>query len=189
VSGFVSTGPDWYLMRGSGAVSLLLLTAVLALGIATSDRRRLPGLPRFATAGLHRSISLVAVLFLGIHVVTAVLDPYAAIRLVDLFVPFLAGRSPLAAGLGAVAFDLVLALIATSLLRERIAPRLWRLVHRLAYLCWPVAALHGVVIGSDRVSTWMLGVDLACVALLAGSLATRFAVRPSLPALVERTST
>jgi hypothetical protein len=29
---------DWYLLRATGVVSLLLLTLVLALGIATSNR-------------------------------------------------------------------------------------------------------------------------------------------------------
>lgn len=173
MNGFVSTGPDWYLMRGSGTVSLLLLTAVLALGIATSDRRRLPGLPRFATLGMHRSISLLAVTFLSIHVVTAIIDPYASIRIVDLFVPFLVGRYTMAAGLGAVAFDLVIALVATSLLRQRISPRVWSTVHWLAYMCWPVALLHGMFIGSDRWRTWMVAVDLTCVAAIGLSLAAR----------------
>jgi len=173
VSGLVGNGADWYLMRGSGAVSLLLLTSVLALGIASADGRRLPGLPRFATLALHRSIALLAVVFLAIHVVTAVVDPYASIRVVDVIVPFLAGRYPIAAGLGAVALDLVVALVVTSLLRHRLRPGLWSGVHRLAYLCWPVAILHGVAIGSDRGSTWMLAVDIACLGAIGGALAVR----------------
>ena len=78
-------------MRATGIVSLLLLTLVVALGIATSLRARLPGLPRGATVGLHRSASLLAVVFLAVHVLTAVIDPDAAVGLVSLVVPF-AGR-------------------------------------------------------------------------------------------------
>ena len=69
----------WYLMRGSGVVSLLLLTGVMALGIATFGGVRLGTMPRFATLALHRSVSLMAVVFLGVHVATAVIDPYAAV--------------------------------------------------------------------------------------------------------------
>lgn len=163
----------WYLMRGSGVVSLLLLTAVVALGIATADRRRIGSLPRFVTMSLHRSVSLLAVVFLAIHVSTAVIDPFASIRLLDVFVPFLAGRSPLAAGLGAIALDLLVALVVTSLLRARIGLRVWRFVHGLAYALWPVAFLHGIAIGTDKAALWMLGVDLVCAAVIAGSLALR----------------
>ncbi len=163
----------WYLMRGSGLVSLILLTVVVALGFATADRRTVGRLPRFVTLSLHRSTSLLAVVFLAIHVGTAIIDPYASIRIVDAFVPFMAGRYPLAAGLGAIALDLILALVVTSLLRERIGLRAWRVVHRAAYALWPVAFLHGLLIGTDRMSTWMLGVELACAAIVTGSIVLR----------------
>ena len=73
----------WFLMRGSGVVSLLLLTGVMALGVATRGSAKISSLPRFATLALHRTISLLSVVFIGIHVTTAVIDPYAAVRLVD----------------------------------------------------------------------------------------------------------
>ena len=79
----MSSKAVWYLMRGTGVTSLLLLTGVVVLGILTSRKTSLPTLPRFATMTLHRSISLLAVLFLGIHVITAVADPYAQVRLLD----------------------------------------------------------------------------------------------------------
>ena len=74
-------------MRGSGVTALLLLTGVLALGILTSRKTSLPTLPRFATMTLHRSISLLAMVFLAVHVGTAVLDPYAEVGLLDVVVP------------------------------------------------------------------------------------------------------
>ena len=40
---------EWYLMRGSGVVSLLLLTIVFGLGIATSKRFRPRNLPLYVT--------------------------------------------------------------------------------------------------------------------------------------------
>src|SRR5207342_1516588 len=62
----------WFLMRGSGVVALLLLTGVMALGVATTGGVRLGSLPRFGTLALHRSLSLLSVIFVGVHVGTAV---------------------------------------------------------------------------------------------------------------------
>ena len=62
----------WYASRATGVVTLLLLTAVVVLGILVNRQGRLPGLPSFAVTGLHRNISLLAVAFLVIHVVTAI---------------------------------------------------------------------------------------------------------------------
>ena len=87
MNGVLTAGPVWYLMRGSGVVSLLLLTAVSALGMATVSRWRPGRVPRFVTLGLHRNLSLLAVVFLAIHVLTAVIDPQASVRAVSVFVP------------------------------------------------------------------------------------------------------
>src|SRR6202034_4419819 len=69
--GITSSTALWYASRATGVVALVLLTAVVLLGIMVNRQRRLPGLPRFATTSLHRSLSLLAVVFTVIHVVTA----------------------------------------------------------------------------------------------------------------------
>ena len=139
----------WYLSRGTGAVSLVLLTAALVLGIVDVRRWSSPAVPRFAVDGLHRTVSLLVLLTLAIHVVTSVLDPFAPIRLVDAIVPFGSGYRPLWLGLGALAFDLLVALVVTSLMPRRIGHRGWRAVHWAAYACWPLALVHGLGTGSD----------------------------------------
>ena len=55
----------WYASRATGVVCLLLMTAVVLLGVLVNRQGRLPGLPRFAVTGLHRNLSLLAVLFLA----------------------------------------------------------------------------------------------------------------------------
>jgi sulfoxide reductase heme-binding subunit YedZ len=179
VNGALTSGPIWYLMRGSGAVSLLLLTAVSALGIATVSRWRPGRVPRFVTLGLHRNLSLLAVVFLSVHVLTAILDPDASVRAVAVIMPLPSARYGLWLGLGALALDIVLALVVTSLLRQRLAPRLWRAVHYLAYLAWPVALVHGAGIGSDAGSVWMLAVDAACIAVFGAAVVLRLLKAPS----------
>jgi methionine sulfoxide reductase heme-binding subunit len=150
----------WYLTRGTGTVALVLLTAVLVLGVLARGGRALPACPRFVTPALHRNLSLLAVFFLAIHILTAVADPYAPIRLVDAVVPFVSAYRSIWVGLGALAFDLLLALIGTSLVRERIGQRTWRVVHWAAYASWPVAVAHGLGTGTDASSTWLLALSV-----------------------------
>lgn len=149
------TSSLWYLSRGTGVVSLLLLTLVVALGIVTRSGRPLPGLPRFAVAAVHRSSSLLTVVFLGIHIVTLLFDKYAQLRLLDLVMPFRGTYRPLWLGLGTLASDLLIALVITSLLRHRLGPRGWRAIHWAAYAAWPVALLHGLGTGSDSGRLWL----------------------------------
>lgn len=184
MSVFANGNAVWFLMRGSGIVSLILLTGVMALGIATRGAVRLGSLPRFATLALHRSISLLSVVFIAIHVTTAVLDPYAVVRLVDVFVPFAAGSRPLFVGLGALAVDLMLALVVTGLLRERIGRRTWRAIHWAAYATWPLALVHAIGMGSDTSSVWLRAIGATSIAIVAGSVMWRLLRSPDGPAPV-----
>ena len=156
----------WYLTRGAGVVTLLLLTVSVLFGVATSVGWSWSRLPRFVVVALHRNVSLLVVVFVGIHVATMVLDGYVPIRWIDAVVPFIGAYHPLEMGLGALAFDLLLAVLITSALRARMTFESWRLVHWLAYVCWPIALLHGFLIGTDRREPWMLAIDAACVALV-----------------------
>jgi methionine sulfoxide reductase heme-binding subunit len=165
----------WYASRATGVVALLLLTAVLVLGILVNRQGRLPGLPRFAVTSLHRNFSLLAVAFIAIHVVTAVLDTYVSIPVSAGVIPFASGYERLWLGLGAIAFDLMLAMIITSLLRGRLNRTLWRAVHLLAYASWPVALAHSFGSSRDLQHGWMLGLGIACVVVVAIAIIWRLA--------------
>ncbi|HVB27561.1 MAG TPA: ferric reductase-like transmembrane domain-containing protein, partial [Mycobacteriales bacterium] len=163
----------WYLTRGSGLVSLVLLTAVVMLGLLATGRWSRPGWPRFVTADLHRNLSLLTVVFVAVHVVTAVADSFAPISWLNAVVPFTGRYRPLWLGFGALASDLLLALIVTSLLRVRLGPRVWRGVHWLAYACWPVAVLHGLGTGSDTRIGWAQVATWGCVTAVVAGLGWR----------------
>jgi sulfoxide reductase heme-binding subunit YedZ len=161
-----ATSALWYFGRGFGVSALVLFSLVVVLGILTRAGHPLPGLPRFAVATVHRTASLAALAFLGLHVTTLLLDPYAQLRLADVVLPFLAGYRPLWQGLGTLALDLVVVLVASSLLRHRIGLGSWRFLHWAAYLCWPLAVAHALGIGTDNRTGWLLGVVTACVVLV-----------------------
>jgi sulfoxide reductase heme-binding subunit YedZ len=122
---------------------------------------------------VHRTASLLALAFLALHIATAVLDSFAPISLWDAVIPFAGAYRPLWLGLGATAFDLLLAVSVTSGLRGRIGHRAWRLVHWLAYAVWPVAVLHGLGTGSDATQGWMEAIYVGCGAAVTIALLTR----------------
>jgi len=169
------TNALWYLARGTGLVALVLLTVVVALGIGARSGRTAFGLPRFAVNLVHRNAALLALVLLVGHVLSLLFDPYAQLRLADIVVPFAGTYRPLWEGLGTLAFDIVLALIATSLLRKRIGARAWRVVHWLAYLCWPLALLHGLETGTDGGTGWLRAVAGLCAATVGAAVIWRLA--------------
>ncbi len=166
----------WYLTRSTGAVALLLLTLSVVIGIAAVGRLRTGAWPRFAIDELHRSSSLFAFVFLLIHIATSVMDSFAPISLTDAVIPFAGTYRPLWLGLGAVSFDMVLALLVTSLLRQRLGYRSWRAMHWLAYAAWPIALLHGLGTGSDAGQTWMLVIDALCVVAVLTAVIARVSI-------------
>ena len=174
----LSTQATWYIARGSGAVCLVLLTVSLVLGIPTLLSWGTPRVSRLIVQLLHRNVSLLILVFLAVHVMASVLDSFVSIRLIDAVVPFAGSYRPIWLGLGAVAFDLLLALIVTSVVRSHISYRTWKFVHWGAYACWPIAVVHGLGTGSDSRFGWMLALDAVCTAAVIAAIAWRLAVRP-----------
>jgi sulfoxide reductase heme-binding subunit YedZ len=171
--GAVGPSTYWYLTRSTGAVSLILLTSSVALGVAGVSRFSSPRWPRFVLDSLHRNVSLLALAFLLAHILTAVLDSFAPISLTDAIVPFGGSYRPFWLGLGAIAFDLLLAVALTSMVRRRLGYSAWRATHWLAYACWPIAVLHGLGTGSDVKSTWLLALNVVCLGIVALAVGVR----------------
>ena len=168
-----SPSPLWFITRGTGAISLVLLTLTVALGIANVRRTRIGETPRFVLESVHRSASLLAVSFVAVHVLTTLLDGFAPITLLDVVIPFASTYRPLWLGLGTVGFDLLIAIVITSLLRRRLGYRAWRTTHWLAYASWPVALVHGLGTGSDTRTQWMLALAAGCVGVMLAAVMLR----------------
>ena len=173
--GITSSTALWYASRATGVVSLVLLSVVMIIGILVNRQGRLPGLPRFAVLGLHRNLSLLAVAFVAVHVISAVADSFVSISLAAAVIPFVSAYEPFWLGLGAVSVDLMAALVLTSLLRRFIGRRTWRAVHWLAYASWPVAVAHSIGSSKDLQNGALLGLTVACILGVAGALAWRLA--------------
>ncbi|WP_250399510.1 hypothetical protein [Streptomyces cellostaticus] len=153
----------------AGVFTLLSLTAAVVCGLAATDRLVLTRRLRVAVQALHRATAVAALGFLTVHVAVKVAERHAAPQ--SAVVPF-TGGTLLAVSLGTVAADLLVLVAATGVLRGRFAgsrrPWLWRVLHSLAYACWPIAVAHGVTAGR-RAHAWVLwgyGLCAAGVALV-----------------------
>ncbi len=164
----------WFLNRGTGIVLLVLMTMSVVLGILSARSRAGRGTPGFVRNVVHRNVALLSMAMLAVHLVSAVVDSYVDIRWWDAVVPWGGLYQPVWLGLGALAFDLLLAVTLTSLLRTRIPPAVWRLVHWASYLAWLIALVHGIGIGTDRDATWSVLITLGCA--VAVGLAVTFRV-------------
>jgi sulfoxide reductase heme-binding subunit YedZ len=162
----------WYLNRGSGAVTMVLLTITVVLGVVSLGGLPARRVPRFVLQSLHRNAAMLAFAMLGAHIVSAVVDQYVDIRWWQAFVPFGATYEPQWLGLGAVAVDLLLLIAATSMLRRRLADRTWRLLHQMAWPMWGLSLAHGIGMGTDLRDAWWL-VTLGCAAAVAAALSWR----------------
>ena len=171
----------WYLTRATGLVALIVLSATLVLGIVSTVGWTTERWPRFLSQSVHRNLSLFCLALIVVHVVTTVADGYVPIGLADAVIPFRSPYRPIWVGLGALAFDLLLAVAITSGLRRRIGVRVWRGVHLAAYACWPVAVFHGLGSGSDTRLPGALFVDVLCIAAVVGAVGWRLAVGRSMP--------
>lgn len=168
----------WYATRGLGTATLLVLTTTVVLGIVTATGWMGESTPAFVAADLHRNLSLLAISLLVAHIVTTVLDPFAQITVRDVIIPVGAAYRPVWLGFGVVATWVIVAVAATSLLRHRIGPRAWRLIHWTAYASWPLAVIHGTGTGSDARSPWLIAIVASCVAAVALALAIRLREGP-----------
>jgi methionine sulfoxide reductase heme-binding subunit len=190
VAGPFSSSPLWYITRSTGITAFVVLTATTVLGVAATQRAMASrAWPRFATQQLHRNLSLLGMLFLLVHIVTTLLDSYVHVGWLSFVVPFWSPYRTLGVTLGTVAFDLLLLVVVSSLLRLSIPARTWRLIHYLSYAAWPLALLHFLVTGTDTAhDRWGIWLGIACAAavLAAVTYRVRTANPPHAIASVDR---
>jgi DMSO/TMAO reductase YedYZ heme-binding membrane subunit len=169
----VTVGVLWLVSRAAGIVALTLLTATVVLGTVSTAPTRSGTWPRWARQTLHRDLALLALGALAVHISAVVLDNFVNVQWYAAVVPFVSAYRPLRVGLGTLAFDMVLLVIGTSLLRVRMGLKNWRAVHWLTYAAWPLAVLHYLITGTDSRTSW--GLLLAVLAI--GAVAVAVGIR------------
>ena len=168
----------WDTARAGGLVSYVLLTVAVALGLVLRNRWQSSRWPRLVTNELHGYVSLLALVFIVVHVVAVAADPFTHFGLRAVVVPFATHYRPLWMSLGIVSLYLLLAVWVSSRLRQRIGHRLWRRIHALAFAVYAAATLHALGTGSDTRTVWAAALYLGSVGLVGTLLGVRLLAPP-----------
>jgi len=169
----------WYTTRATGLVALVLFTVVVCFGAFVSNRVGGTNVGRFELNELHRSVSMVALAFLVLHILTTVLDSYVPTGWLSAVIPMTSSYKRLDVALGAVAFDLILAVWASSLMKARIANGSWRFIHWFSWLAVVAAIVHGFLTGTDARSGIGLAVVISCASVVVATALWRYLKRPT----------
>jgi predicted ferric reductase len=169
----------WYTTRATGFVALMLFTLVVALGTFVANRIGGTYVGRFELNELHRSITMVAMVFLVVHIFTTLVDSYVPTGWFSALLPLTSTYEPVHVALGAVAFDLILAVWVSSLLKARIANRSWRFIHWFSWLALASALAHSFLTGTDSRTSWGLALGIVCGAVAVLSALWRYFARPT----------
>lgn len=140
---------------------MLVMSAVVILGIFRST---VPTAWPFVVEGVHRRLALLVFAFGGLHVVSALLDPYANLGPFDALVPFASSYRATWLGLGVVAAYIYLAVALSSWPVRRLDRRWWQWLHRTTYAAWALALLHTLGTGTDAANHVFLLLNIAAVA-------------------------
>ncbi|TDB79100.1 hypothetical protein E1264_35960 [Actinomadura sp. KC216] len=158
---------QYFLNYYAGTFALVAYTTAVMSGLLATERLILQIRHRVLAQALHRASAVVATAMLVAHVSVKVMSGLALP--VQIVVP---DAGPV--GIGTIAADLMILIVITGMLRVRFAFRgkawLWRSMHVLAYVAWPMAILHGVTAGRSApawvVLSYVLSVVFVVLALI-----------------------
>ncbi len=168
----------WDVARAGGFTAFGLLTLSVAIGLALTLHIQSPRWPRIINSELHNFITLLALVFTGVHVLAVLVDPFTHFGLNEVLIPFASHYRPLWMALGIVALYMGLAIALSTWLRPYIGYKLWRSLHVLTLLIFALVVVHGIATGSDTRTAWGATIYAFSV-LLVGTL---FIVRLLKPA-------
>ena len=166
----------WDAARAGGFAAYILLSVAVSVGLVLRNRWQTPKWPRLLTNEIHGYLSLLALVFIVVHVLAVLVDPFTHFGLAEVLVPFVSHYRPAWMGLGVVALYLLLAVWLSSQLRKHMRYEAWRRIHVLAYGVYIAATIHGLGTGSDTRSGWAPIIYASSVLVVAGLAARRLLV-------------
>lgn len=148
----------WFATRSAGLLTLgtALGSVILGLLLASRVLGRKPGYPWLLD--LHRFLSALSVVFLGLHMFTLWADDYVDFGPRELLIPGQSSTQTTATSWGIVAAWLLVAVQATSLLKRFMPQRIWRGVHLGAYVVAGTGSVHAWQAGSDVTNPIVLAI-------------------------------
>jgi len=145
----------WYATRAAGVTSFVLLALSVWLGLGASTRIFDGLLDRPWVYEVHKFSSLLALAFVGVHLVALLLDSYIGYTIGDLLIPGVSNYRPAAVAAGILGLYLTAAIAGTLYLRARLGYRGWRVFHYASFGAFALVLTHGLFAGTDSPTAWM----------------------------------
>jgi predicted ferric reductase len=139
----------WFVTRAAGLTGYVLLWLSTAWGLVVSSKILDSILHRSFSYDFHEFLSLLAIGFVGLHVIVLLADQYLPFNLLQVLIPFVAPYRPFWVGLGVIAFYLTVLASLTFYMRARIGARAFRLIHYSSFVAFLGSAVHGLMAGTD----------------------------------------
>ena len=165
----IDAATQHFMLFYAGVFALIGLTASVGVGLVATDRIVMTPGHRVMAQAVHRAVSFGALAFLVIHIVTEILAQRA--HVIDAFIPFLSPYRTFYIGLGTIASDLILLIVASSIWRKRFTAHgkawRWRAIHYSSYVAFVFGVLHGLLGGREAKPyvDWSYGFAIALTAL------------------------
>jgi hypothetical protein len=167
----------WNVARTGGFTAYILLTLAVAVGLALTMQLQSPSYwPRLLNSELHNFLTLLSVVFVGVHILAVWVDPFTRFGWNEIFIPFVSHYRVTWMALGIIALYLGIAIGISTWLRPLIGYAWWRRLHILTLGVYGLVTVHGIATGSDTQTWWGLAIYGGSIALVGGLLCWRLLV-------------
>lgn len=156
----------WYIARSGGIVALILSAASVVWGLLLSSRYLKGGPKPAGLLNLHKFLGGLTAAFSVVHVAGLWFDSYVQFGIDELLIPFRSAWRPLEVAAGVIAFWLLLAVQASSMMMKRIPRRWWKWIHLSSYIMLPLGVVHGITAGTDARAPWFQLISAGIIGLL-----------------------
>ena len=163
----------WLASRAAGLLSLLLLAFQVVVGLVLSHpvNRTTWKLSKLLFPW-HENVWLFLLGFLGAHIASIVLDPYAGVGLAGAFLPGLSTFRTAPVAIGTLALYGLLVTGLTARFTKLLPSGAWLTIHRVSLAVFVLGWVHGLLAGTDSVALLSLYVVLGCA--VGGAAAYRY---------------
>ena len=153
----------WFLSRASGVTAYVLFWASMMMGLlmSTKTTRLWSTGPTFMA--MHEFTSILGLLFAGFHALILLGDAFIQTDVVQILTPFLMdfgkdGAQSIWVGFGQLGFYALALILLSFYVRQRISYGVWRWLHFGTFVAYMLVTVHGMLVGSDSQTTFMLSV-------------------------------
>ncbi len=139
----------WFAARASGLVAYAAMTGSVVLGLCLSDKAMPRRFSRSFLYEMHQFLSVLSLVFIGVHAAALLADGYMKLNLIDLVLPGAVAYERTWTAVGVAGAWLLAAIALSWPIRGTIGRKAWRTLHYFTFVGWLMSLMHGIGAGTD----------------------------------------